>query len=216
MILEVPILYSFRRCPYAIRARMALSIAGIRCELREVVLSDKPSELIDISPKATVPVLCLSERVIDESLDIIEWTRLKDDYLLLPSEKLNTQTLELISIFDNQFKLNLDRYKYPNLSLNQDPLENREACLDLIKNVDELFLAEPWLYGKNISLLDLAILPFIRQFRNIDTEWFDQLNEIPNIRKCLNYFMQSKEFLSVMGKYDQWQLGNTPVYFPPK
>ena len=213
MILEVPILYSFRRCPYAIRARMAIFMAGITCELREVLLSDKPDELIEISPKATVPVLCLGGKVIDESLDIIKWSRSFNDQLLLPDKKSQTHTLEMIDIFDTQFKLNLDKYKYPDPK-KHDSLNNRQNCLDMLRNMDHYFISDPWFYGDRPSLLDIAILPFIRQYRNIDTDWFDKLSDIPNVKKCLDHFLQSKELESVMRKYDQWRSGSNPVYFP--
>jgi len=213
MILEVPILYSFRRCPYAIRARMAIFMAGITCELREVLLSDKPDELIEISPKATVPVLCLGGKVIDESLDIIKWSRSFNDQLLLPDKKSQTNTLEMIDIFDTQFKLNLDKYKYPDPK-KHDSLNNRQNCLDMLRNMDHYFISDPWFYGDRPSLLDIAILPFIRQYRNIDADWFDKVSDIPNVKKCLNHFLQSKELESVMRKYDQWRSGSNPVYFP--
>jgi len=213
MILEVPILYSFRRCPYAIRARMAILMAGITCELREVLLSDKPDELIEISPKATVPVLCLGSKVIDESLDIIKWSRSLNDQLLLPDKKSQTHTLEMIDIFDTKFKLNLDKYKYPDPK-KHDSLNNRQICLDMLRNMDHYFISDPWFYGDRPSLLDIAILPFIRQYRNIDTDWFDKLSDIPNVKKCLDHFLQSKELESVMRKYDQWRSGSNPVYFP--
>ena len=213
MILEVPILYSFRRCPYAIRARMAIFMAGITCELREVLLSDKPDELIEISPKATVPVLYLGGKVIDESLDIIKWSRSFNDQLLLPDKKSQTNTLEMIDIFDTQFKLNLDKYKYPDPK-KHDSLNNRQNCLDMLRNMDHYFISDPWFYGDRPSLLDIAILPFIRQYRNIDADWFDKVSDIPNVKKCLNHFLQSKELESVMRKYDQWRSGSNPVYFP--
>jgi len=213
MILEVPILYSFRRCPYAIRARMAIFMAGITCELREVLLSDKPDELIEISPKATVPVLCLGSKVIDESLDIIKWSRSLNDQLLLTDKKSQSHALEIINIFDTKFKLNLDKYKYPDPK-KHDSLNNRQICLDILRNMDHYFISDLWFYGDRPSLLDIAILPFIRQYRNIDTDWFDKLSDIPNVKKCLNHFLQSKELESVMRKYDQWRSGSNPVYFP--
>ena len=213
MILEVPILYSFRRCPYAIRARMAVFMAGITCELREVLLSDKPDELIEISPKATVPVLCLGSKVIDESLDIIKWSRSLNDQLLLPDKKSQAHTLEIIDIFDTKFKLNLDKYKYPDPK-KHDSLNNRQICLDMLRNMDHYFISDPWFYGDRPSLLDIAILPFIRQYRNIDTDWFDKLSDIPNVKKCLDHFLQSKELESVMRKFDEWRSGSNTVYFP--
>jgi glutathione S-transferase len=213
MILEVPILYSFRRCPYAIRARMAIFMAGITCELREVLLSDKPDELIEISPKATVPVLCLGSKVIDESLDIIKWSRSLNDQLLLTDKKSQSHALEIINIFDTKFKLNLDKYKYPDPK-KHDSLNNRQICLDILRNMDHYFISDLWFYGDRPSLLDIAILPFIRQYRSIDTDWFDKLSDIPNVKKCLNHFLQSKELESVMRKYDQWRSGSNPVYFP--
>ena len=213
MILEVPILYSFRRCPYAIRARMAIFMAGITCELREVLLSDKPDELIEISPKATVPVLCLGSKVIDESSDIIKWSRSLNYQLLLTDKKSQSHTLEIIDIFDTKFKLNLDKYKYPDPK-KHDSLNNRQICLDILRNMDHYFISDLWFYGDRPSLLDIAILPFIRQYRSIDTDWFDKLSDIPNVKKCLNHFLQSKELESVMRKYDQWRSGSNPVYFP--
>ena len=146
-----PILYSFRRCPYAIRARMSLEICSIDVCLREVNLSDKPIEMLQVSPKGTVPVLQLKDRVIDESLEIIEWV-LKNEQIFV--DELNSdqehETNALINLFDGDFKFNLDRYKYAQRYEEQNPDQHRKICLDILSKIDDQIQGE-YFFGDNIQ-----------------------------------------------------------------
>jgi len=172
---RLPVLYSFRRCPYAMRARMAINQADKVVELREVVLRDKPAHMVELSPKATVPVLWLEDgTVIDESLEVMAWAA---DYTNWPSLLLETNNGDLISKNDTSFKFHLDKYKYPNRYEDTDALEHREAALAILKNI-EANLQDDWLGGSEPNFSDIAILPFVRQFRGVDTDWFDSLSDI--------------------------------------
>jgi len=166
---ELPILYSFRRCPYAIRARLALLASGTVCEIREVKLSAKPAEMLALSPKATVPVLLSPDgRVIEESLDIMRWALARND----PEGWLDRSDELLIACNDGPFKHHLDRYKYPDRH-DADPAEHRAAALDLLRPLEARLLASPYLCGDAMGLADAALMPFVRQFAQTDLAWFD-------------------------------------------
>jgi glutathione S-transferase len=212
-----PVLYSFRRCPYAMRARLAIASSGIRCELREVVLKDKPEALITLSPKATVPVLQSTDgRVIDESMDIALWALSQSDpdnwYQRLSNDQ-HQQMLALIELNDGEFKYFLDRYKYadryPDQSQNYYRQQGEKTLAQLENLLDDngSLLAEDW------TLADIALLPFIRQFAFVDKHWFDQ-SPYPLVRSWLEDFLNSDLFKSIMPKYAQWQPGDEPVIFP--
>lgn len=212
-----PVLYSFRRCPYAMRARLAIASSGIRCELREVVLKDKPEALIALSPKATVPVLQSTDgRVIDESMDIALWALSQSDpdnwYQRLSNDQ-HQQMLALIELNDGEFKYFLDRYKYadryPDQSQNYYRQQGEKTLAQLENLLDDngSLLAEDW------TLADIALLPFIRQFAFVDKHWFDQ-SPYPLVRSWLEDFLNSDLFKSIMPKYAQWQPGDEPVIFP--
>ena len=211
-----PVLYSFRRCPYAMRARMAIFLNGISCELREVKLSNKPKEMLEISPKGTVPVLQLSDGIIlEESLDIIFWAYKKNinsqiykDYLI---NKKNID--ELINIFDNSFKYNLDRYKYPNRFEGVDNLSHRGKCLDILKLVSQTLLNKNYIFSESLGIGDICIFPFIRQFRIANMEWFDEQIEIKNMITWFNKINSSDLFDKIMLKYDPWVDSDKPVIF---
>ena len=201
-----PVLYSFRRCPYAIRARMALKYASIECELREVILSNKPQVMIILSSKGTVPVLQLTDgKIIDESLDVMLWALQQSD----PDNWLNVEAQNsrlLIENNDNGFKLYLDRYKYFQRFPKESQLYYRENAEEFIK------LLETRLHKNNgiglvtgsISLADVAIFPFIRQFAHVDWEWFSN-SQYKNLISWLLRFEESELFLSIMKKYEPWQ-----------
>ena len=211
---NLPILYSFRRCPYAMRARMAIHASGQKCELREVLLRDKPPSMLEYSPKGTVPVLILQDGyVIDESLDVIDWALNLNDPDDWQRSKDTKKTKELIKINDGEFKYHLDRYKYSKRYDNEDPLAHREKCLIFINELEEQLSGSQFLYDNKISALDISILPFIRQFRIADMDWFDSLAK-PNIQNWLMKFLESKLFKSIMIKYDKWEEGNEKIFFP--
>ena len=213
--MNYPILYSFIRCPYAMRARMILKLADIKCELREVRLNNKPKHMLEASPKGTVPVLILEDKIIDESIDIVNWAlnitnvfegNIKQDQINL--------TEELIDLFDDKFKYHLDRYKYSNRYEDVDVEHHQNECLNILKKLETIIDGTNWIFGDSISKLDILILPFIRQFRIADQEWFDSQQNIPGIQRVLMNFLDSNIFKSVMNKYEQWCEGSDKIYFP--
>ncbi len=213
--MKYPILYSFKRCPYAMRARMALQLAGIKCELREVRLNNKPEHMLEVSPKGTVPVLVFENKVIDESNDIINWV-LNEHKIFdvdLSNEKSNL-TKDLIKLFDEKFKFHLDRYKYATRYENSDRDLHRSECLDILVDLEKIVPESNWIFGEDINKLDISILPFIRQFRIADTAWFDSREDIKKLQNVLNNFLESKLFEDVMYEYDVWKKNSEPVYFP--
>ena len=214
-LMSYPILYSFKRCPYAMRARMALYLAEIKCEIREIRLSNKPEHMLEISPKSTVPILILEDKVIDESYDIVNWVIKKHDIFNdnLRSDQINL-TESLIKIFDEEFKYHLDRYKYSTRYENTDSDFHRAECLKILIDLEIITSDSKWIFGEKLNKLDISILPFIRQFRIANPGWFDSLEEISKIKKILNNYLDSEEFKKIMFKYDEWQLGSKPIFFP--
>jgi len=200
-----PILYSFRRCPYAMRARMSLLESGVEVELREVILRDRPEHMMDLSPKGTVPVLLLPDgAVIEESLDIMLWS--------LDESWLAGDWKELIDVNDGDFKHHLDRYKYNNRYENVlSSEEHREHALSILKTYDERLSNQAYLCGDSISLADLALSPFVRQFANTDRGWFDQL-PLLHLHNWLIGILEGDLFKSCMVKHKQWQNGQVPIY----
>ena len=213
--MDYPILYSFVRCPYAMRARMALKLTKIKCEIREVRLNNKPKHMMDMSPKGTVPVLVLENNVIDESNEIIDWAlsfnNVFDGNL---DEDQKELTSRLIELFDSKFKYNLDRYKYATRYENIDINKHKMECLKILINLEDLISKDEWFLGKSINKLDISILPFIRQFRIADTDWFDKQNQITGIQQILDNFLNSKLYKDIMFKYDVWTENDIPQFFP--
>ena len=210
-----PILYSFIRCPYAMRARMALSLANVVCEIREVRLSNKPKQMLEVSPKGTVPVLILEDRVIEESIEIVNWVLSSNN--IFDGNLSNEQMLlteELIKTFDGKFKYHLDRYKYSSRYKNVNAEEDRRECLKILIEIENLISKQEWFFGKKINKLDISILPFIRQFRIADQQWFDEQLLISKIQNVLFNFLESELFKDIMLKYDVWEENSTSVYFP--
>lgn len=211
-----PILYSFRRCPYAMRARMGLASAGISCRLREVVLRDKPPSLLEYSPKATVPVLVLeSGEVLEESLDIMRWALEQSDpeAWLLPTHGTLEDMLNLIQVNDGDFKHHLDRYKYAVRYDDVDPIEHRTAAEAFLQNLEDRLAEHAYLFGEQISFADIAIAPFVRQFANADPTWF-QTTHYVRLKAWLTTFVESPRFLACMKKHKQWHAGDKPILFP--
>ena len=213
--MEYPILYSFIRCPYAMRARMALKLTNTKCEIREVRLNNKPKQMIDKSPKGTVPVLVLQKKVIDESNDIIEWALSSNNIFdgNIDHDQINL-TNNLIELFDSKFKYNLDRYKYATRYESINKEKHKKECLEILINLENVISNEGWILGSKINKLDISILPFIRQFRIADIEWFDKQNKIKGIQKILFNFLDSNLFKEVMYKYDVWEENAEPQFFP--
>ncbi len=204
----LPILYSFRRCPYAMRARLALASSGNETELREVVLRDKPQAFLDASPSRTVPCLVTPTQIIDESLDIMLWALKQADpegWLDMPDAGQ-----DLIAQIDGPFKAALDRTKYATRYPDDDPAKHRVIASGILADLDGQI--QDFLFGKP-TLADYAILPFIRQFAFIDKTWFDA-QPWPNLQGWLEAFLTSERFVQIMPKFGQWAPGETPVYFP--
>ena len=210
---NLPILYSFRRCPYAMRARMAIHISGQKCELREVLLRDKPPSMLEYSAKGTVPVLILQDgKVIDESLDVIDWALNLNDPDDWQRSKDKEKTKELIKINDGEFKYHLDRYKYSKRYDNEDPEFHRKKCLKFIESINNELNNSEYIFDDNISYADIVLLPFIRQFRIADIEWFDSL-PYDNLKRWLSSFLGSSLLNSIMKKYDLWKEGDKSIIF---
>jgi len=195
------VLYSFRRCPYAMRARMALSVSGARYDHREVVLRDKPAEMLAVSPKGTVPVLVTEHgAVLEESLDIMRWALGRSD----PESWLARHDEALLEANDGPFKHHLDRYKYATRYDDVDPEEHRAAALEILQRLEARLAASAFLCGDARGFADIAIFPFIRQFANADRTWFDA-QDLPGLQAWLAALIGSDLFAGVMHKHPQWR-----------
>tara|TARA_B100000161_G_C33523761_1_gene402478 strand:- start:430 stop:1020 length:591 start_codon:yes stop_codon:yes gene_type:complete len=195
------------------RARMAIYISGQKCELREVLLRDKPPSMLEYSPKGTVPVLILQDgNVIDESLDVIDWALNLNDPDDWQRSKDTKKTKELIKINDGEFKYHLDRYKYSKRYDNEDPEFHRKKCLKFIESLNNELNNSKYIFDNNISYVDIVLLPFIRQFRIADMEWFDSL-PYDNIKVWLSKFLDSFLLNIIMKKYDLWKEGDVSIVF---
>ncbi|MEL7691015.1 glutathione S-transferase [Citromicrobium bathyomarinum] len=201
-----PILYSFRRCPYAMRARLALAICETRYVLREVKLARKPAELIEASPKGTVPVLVLPDgTVIDESIEIVRWALAQSD----PEGWLDRDDAGLIERNDGSFKHDLDRYKYPDRH-QSDAMLHRQRGLEFLRLLDERLSEHPQLCGSQRGITDAAIMPFVRQFAAVERDWF-AAQPIPHLQKWLEHHLSSPLFLAIMVRFDPWAPGDRAV-----
>ncbi len=211
---QLPILYSFRRCPYAMRARMALWAAGKPVELREVKLANKPPELAEASPKATVPVLVLDDgSVIDESIAVMRWALEAND----PGDWLDGDDPELVALNDGPFKHHLDRYKYPTRYTDEEghgTIDHRIEGLAILKELDTRLADQAQLKGDAVTLADIALFPFIRQFANTDRAWFDA-QDLPHLQAWLAGHLESDLFKAVMPKFVPWKAGDEPISFGP-
>jgi glutathione S-transferase len=212
----LPVLYSFRRCPYAMRARLALLAAGQACELREVVLRDKPQALREASPKATVPVLVLADgQVIDESLAIMQWALARHDPLgwCRPAHGNAAQMLALVEANDTGFKPLLDRAKYPQRFGLADPLQPRLACASFLADLEQRLAQTPFLCGSHATLADAALFPFVRQFAGVGPAWF-AAQPWPRLQRWLHDWQAMALFTRAMEKFAPWQPGAAPLLFP--
>jgi len=200
---SLPILYSYRRCPYAMRARMALHYAGIVLEHREIALRSKPQSMLLASPKGTVPILCVDELVLEESLDIMLWALGQSDpdgWLQVDSRKAKTW----VANNDGPFKTLLDQYKYPNRYPEFNPEEVLSSAMELMLEPLENTLQEQiYLLGNKISWADVAIFPFIRQFSTVNPEQFKQL-PLPKTHQWLSSNIESALFEVIMEKHPTW------------
>lgn len=197
------------------RARLAMYTSGVVVELREVVLRDKPAELVELSQKATVPVLVCDEgRVIDESLDIMLWALNRNDPEgWLPEDTtLQQEAFNLIAHNDGSFKASLDRYKYADRFPEQPASDYRQQAEMYIGQLELRLQSNAYLMSDKPNLADMAIFPFIRQFAHVDKPWFDQA-PYPGVQRWLKALMDSSLFADIMTKYSQWRAGNELVLF---
>ncbi|MCB1214120.1 MAG: glutathione S-transferase N-terminal domain-containing protein [Deltaproteobacteria bacterium] len=212
--MKFPILYTFRRCPYAIRARMALAYAGIKFELREVVLKKKPQEMLKLSPKGTVPVLQLTDgRVLEESLEIMHWALAESGFKLWLPEDLKKSIDALIAENDQSFKKALDAYKYPRKHLEKSRVEWRGQGMVFLQKLERLLGDSAYLLGDQICLADVALFPFVRQFAGVDPDWFASQETLKKLNLWLKKLLNHPLFLAVMQKYPPWSPGEAPTYF---
>ena len=193
-----PVLYSFRRCPYAMRARLALAAAGQAVELREVALKAKAPELLEASAKGTVPVLVQADgAVLDESLDIMRWALEQADPLGWLQDD-GAATAALIAQNDGPFKRHLDRFKYPDRYGEVDPMEHRAAALAILREWEQRLAVGGWLLGAQATLADWSLLPFVRQFRLADPDGFASEPGLEGLKDWLARFERSELLARVM------------------
>ena len=190
----VPLLYTFRRCPYAIRARMAIAMSGIAVEMHEVAIRNKPHALLAASSKGTVPVLVFGDgSVLDESLDIMRWALGQND----PEHWLAGDDIELLARNDGAFKIALDRYKYANRDPTTNAFEARDAGLQVLFALETRLADSAFLTGTQCAFSDIAIFPFVRQFRGVDADWFDG-QALPKLQRWLTQLLSTPLFAQVM------------------
>lgn len=195
-------LYSFRRCPYAMRARMALRYSGVAVDIVEVSLKNKPAQMLTLSPKGTVPVLNADGVVIDESLQIMRWALAQndpDDWLLSSDSFAALWMEKLIQGNDQIFKIALNRYKYAERYPEQPMEAYRAEGALFLQKLEELLEGRDYLLADHPSLADIALLPFVRQFAHVDREWFAQTPYV-RLQGWLQRFLESELFTSIMKK----------------
>jgi glutathione S-transferase len=194
---------------------MAIFLGDIKCEIREIRLNNKPDHMIEVSPKGTVPVLILKNKVIDESIDIINWVMEQKNIFEDNLDKKEMHLTDaLINLFDTKFKYHLDRYKYSNRYEDVDLDIHRNECLSILLKLESILDKDKWIFSQNINKLDIAILPFIRQFKIADPEWFENQIDIMKVNKLLNKFLYSDLFNNIMYKYEVWKTDSKAVFFP--
>ena len=209
----LPCLYSFRRCPYAMRARLGLLFAEQQVELREVVLKNKPPQMLDISPKGTVPVLQLIDgTVIEQSLEIMLWALEQNDPQNLLDKTVFNQANALIDQNDNEFKYWLDRYKYADRHLEMTPEEYRQQGEVFLQRLEKQLEKHAYLLGDKVTVADIGIMPFVRQFAHVDRNVFYDF-PYPNLQRWLQDWLQHPLFLQAMTKFKPWEEGNELVVF---
>lgn len=197
--MALPVLYSFRRCPYAMRARLALAVSATPVELREVRLSAKPAEMLSASPKGTVPVLVLPDgEVIDQSIDIMRRVLARHD----PERWLDRDDPALIAANDGQFKYDLDRYKYTQRH-GTDAATHRLGGLAFLQQIEDRLTKSAYLCGTTRGVADAAIMPFVRQFAAVDPDWF-ALQPLAHVREWLSSYLASDLFAAIMLRIPPW------------
>lgn len=208
-----PVLYSYRRCPYAMRARMAIYLAGLQVEQREIVFWDKPEAMLQASPKATVPVLILEDGcVIDESREIMEWALHQAKMPWVPQQTAALQQMNAwIDENDGDFKHWLDRYKYADRFPEQSKVYYRQQGERFLTKLDEMLRNQRYLIGEQMSMADLAVFPFIRQFANVDKTWFAE-SDYKAVKTWLQGILGQDLFAAVMKNRPAWQPNHVPLW----
>lgn len=206
---KLPVLYSFRRCPYAMRARLGIAMAGITVELREILLRDKPDEMIALSAKATVPVLQLIDgEILDESLNIMYWALTQSPQTIKVQQLMNPDSLaqakQLIKENDEQFKANLDRYKYSIRFPEKSEGQYRADCEVFLVKLEKLLEQHAFLCSEQLTVADIGIFPFIRQFAGVDRQWFDACS-YTHLRDWLKCCVECEDFIQIMKKSPLWK-----------
>ena len=213
MISSYPCLYSFRRCPYAMRARLGILFAELQVELREITLKNKPPQMLAISPKGTVPVLQLLDgTVIEESREIMTWALAQRDSQGLLNAETLLEANALIDKNDNEFKYWLDRYKYADRHLEMNQTEYRQQGEVFLQLLEELLTKNSYLLGENITIADIGIMPFVRQFAHVNRDVFYDL-PYPNLQRWLQGWLSHPLFLQAMTKFQPWQEKDDVVVF---
>lgn len=199
------------------RARLALLASGIRCEIREIVLRNKPAAMLAASPKGTVPVLVTDAgEVLAESLDIMLWALHQHDPQgwLTPQHGTLDEMLTLIAASDGGFKRDLDRYKYPERYPDVDALLHRQSGAVFLMQLEQRLEASHYLFGADPALADMAIAPFVRQFAHTDKAWFAEQGW-PQLHRWLDALLNTQSYETVMTRYAPWQEGQLAEHFPP-
>ena len=192
---------------------MALAAAGTGVMLREVLLKDKPTELLAASPKATVPVLVLSDgQIIEESLDIMQWAlEYRDPLNWLEGKALDS---DWISACDGDFKHWLDHYKYADRHPEHTAEDYRKSAEAFIQKLEDQLSGSGWVGGESANAVDVALFPFIRQFAGVDPSWWQQA-PYPHVRQWLENWLNNALFSAIMVKYPRWESGQPGERFPP-
>lgn len=214
-IMDLPVIYSLRNCPFAMRARIAIYKSKQPVLLRDLVLSDKPTEMLSVSPKGTVPVVVTpTGTIIEESFEVMLWALTQgdpDDLLFADDDTLDSM-LALIYTFDSEFKRCLENYKCAKRYSESNIVECRQACEKYIVKLEELLSQHRFLMADRESLADIAILPFIRQFARVERQWYLHA-PYPHLRTWLNRYLQSKMFSKVMTKHPLWLENREDILF---
>ena len=219
--MDYPILYSLQHCPYAMRARMGVILSEQCVRLRAIVLKDKPAEMLIASPKGTVPVLVLENQetntpeVIDESLDVMLWALKQSDpsnLLYNHQPEMLDEMLNLISLFDTEFKGHLENYKSAKRYHDDNKDDCRQECEIYIAQLEQKLNQHQYLMGDQLSLVDYAVLPFIRQFAKVERQWYLK-SSYPKLQQWLKSHLDSALFSKVMRKYPLWLENHEEVLF---
>ncbi|MGO2498533.1 MAG: glutathione S-transferase [Vibrio litoralis] len=214
-----PVLYSLRNCPFAMRARMAIYRSQVPVLLRDIVLSDKPPEMLEVSPKGTVPVVVTScGTVIEESAEVMLWALSEndpEDLLLSTNPDMLDSMHGLIHQFDTEFKPCLEAYRAAKRYHEPNLVECRQACEKYLCELEVRLTQHSFLMADQESLADLALLPFIRQFARVERQWYLQ-SPYPKLRQWLNQYLQSKMFSKVMTKHELWLVNRRDILMESK